>query len=121
MEKIWCTKHNSMQELMGRDREKGHNFALVPCIGSTCERCNALSQAQHPTANATEPLKRVLISSLGIISLDASENSRLVSLFNPLFCWDCTTIDGMDFFIGGNCVLMERQKNGRRVLSVKKD
>jgi hypothetical protein len=40
MEKPWCTKHNSMQDLMKRDPDKEHNFALVPCIGAICERWN---------------------------------------------------------------------------------
>jgi len=40
--KIWCTKHNTMQELMKPDRDwtKQHNFALVTCVGSKCERWN---------------------------------------------------------------------------------
>jgi len=40
MEKLWCTKHNSMQELMKPDRDKEHNFALVLCIGAMRERWN---------------------------------------------------------------------------------
>jgi hypothetical protein len=37
---LWCAKHNSMQELAKKDPYKEHNFAMVPCIGPTCERWN---------------------------------------------------------------------------------
>jgi hypothetical protein len=40
MEKLWCTKQNSIQELMKKGPDKEHNFALVPCIGPTYERWN---------------------------------------------------------------------------------
>jgi hypothetical protein len=38
MEKLWCMKHNTMQELMKKTSEelKAHNFGLVPCIKEKC-------------------------------------------------------------------------------------